>query len=309
MNHPPRSSPASVRQRLLSHARERKEDFQLILNRFALERLLYRLSQSTHESRFTLKGAMLFALWQETLYRATRDLDLLGSGNSEPEALAQLFRELCGQAVEADGLHFDAASVAAELIREENRYGGVRIKLTAMLENARIPLQVDIGFGDTVTPPPVQMQYPTLLEFPAPLLWAYRRETVVAEKFSAIVLLEMANSRMKDYYDLWVLQSQFEFEGIVLSDAIQATFAGRSLALLNRIPIGLSDAFSEDTQKMLQWNGFLKKNKMLLEVPPFEELVKRLRNFLMPLLQALAQSKPFNSRWQADKGWSEISNE
>ena len=197
-------------------AREQKEDFSIVLTRYGLERLLYRLSQSAHRDRFVLKGAMLFQLWSGHPHRPTRDLDLLGHGSPDPERFEGIFRDICRQNVEDDGLEFQSDSVRAESMKEDEEYQGLRLKLVSRLGNARIPIQIDIGFGDAVTPEPDEVIYPTLLDGPAPTLKAYPRETVVAEKFQAMVMLGIANSRMKDFYDLWILMRQFEFSGPAL---------------------------------------------------------------------------------------------
>ena len=203
---------ASVRQRLLNRARERSEDFNHLLTRYANERLLFRLAESAHRDEFVLKGATLFELWHDAVYRATRDVDLLGFGEPAVERVQAVFRELCAVDVEPDGLRFLEGSVRAERIRDAQEYGGVRVRLTADLDGARIALQVDIGFGDIVTPGVVEAEFPTLLDFPAPRLRTYPRETVVAEKFEAVVRLGIANTRMKDFYDLWAMATTFAFD-------------------------------------------------------------------------------------------------
>jgi predicted nucleotidyltransferase component of viral defense system len=222
-----RNLAASVRQRLFNLAKQRGDDFQILLTRYAVERLLYRLSQSPHSSQFLLKGATLFTLWGGGPYRSTRDLDLLGSGDRSVQRLEGVFRDICAVQVEPDGLRFAAETVEGDEIREDLEYGGVRVILIANLERARIQIQVDIGFGDVVTPPPEDVEFPTILDFPAPHLRAYRRETVVAEKFQAMVMLGVANSRMRDFYDVWLLSRRFEFNGMPLSQAIKGTFARR----------------------------------------------------------------------------------
>ena len=223
----PRNLAASVRQRLMNLAREQNEDFQLVLTRYALERLLYRVSQSEHRDVFVLKGAMLFQLWRNQPHRPTRDLDLLGHGENSIPRFERIFCEICKLAVEDDGLMFGAKSVRGDTIKEDQDYEGLRFNLDCRLENARIPIQIDIGFGDVVTPGATEVTYPVLLDFPAPVLPAYSRESVVAEKFQAMVMLGIANSRMKDFYDLQILARQFEFQGAVLSQAMQATFGRR----------------------------------------------------------------------------------
>lgn len=216
-NRSPRNIAASVRYRLMTLSRERNEEFQFVLTRYGMERLLYRLSLSPHAGQFILKGATLFQLWTGQPHRSTRDLDLLGYGSPSPERLQAVFRDVCNMAVEDDGLTFITETIQATQIKEDDEYHGIRLRIESRLENARISLQIDIGFGDVITPDAQPATYPTLLDFPAPLLKVYPRETVVAEKFQAMVALGIANSRMKDFYDIWTLALQFEFDGSMLS--------------------------------------------------------------------------------------------
>jgi predicted nucleotidyltransferase component of viral defense system len=285
---------ASVRTRLLRIAKERKANFDLILTRFALERLLYRLSISPHADRFLLKGAMLFALWMDEPHRPTRDLDLLGMGNPSVERLAQLFGEVCAIYAPEDGLVFDTRSVSAEAIREDNIYGGVRVVISAKLEQAEIKLQVDVGFGDSIVPEPISVTYPTLLDshdLPAPHLRAYQKETVVAEKFEAMVSLGLGNSRMKDFYDLYSLSQTFEFEGVALTHAIEATFARRGTSIPAEVPVALSTEFADDAAKIQQWESFMKRTvwptkSHASELPSLSIVVNALATFLMPLVES-----------------------
>ncbi len=226
---------ASVRARLLRLARERGEDFQLVLVRYANERLLYRLSKSRHASRFVLKGATLFGVWTGAPHRATRDIDLLGSGNASESHIREVFAEVIALDVEDDGLELDVDSMNVGPIRDGQEYAGLRVVLNARLTSAQLRLQIDIGFGDVITPAAVTLEVPTLLDQPAPRLRVYPKETVIAEKLEALVQLGIANSRMKDFYDLAVLAESFEFEGESLVAAIRATFARRGTAL----PVGL----------------------------------------------------------------------
>lgn len=288
---------ASVRQRLLNLSRERGENFQLVLTRYGLERLLYRLTQSPHAGQFVLKGAALFQLWTAQLHRPTRDLDLLGHGDPSPNRLQQLFCDVCAQPVVDDGLTFLAATVQADPIKEDDVYQGIRLRIESRLGNARIPLQVDVGFGDAVTPAPQLVTYPTLLEFPAPLLEAYPRETVVAEKFQAMVVLGMANSRMKDFYDVWTLARQFEFDGPTLCAALRATFDRRQTPLPAAPPLALTPEFSADRNKAIQWAAFLKKGRLVDQPPPLSEIVVLLETFLMPPTQALVSQANWDRTW------------
>jgi predicted nucleotidyltransferase component of viral defense system len=271
-----------VRARLLDRARAERSDFQILLTRYALERLLYRLSISPHRDRFILKGAMLFVTWIADPFRPTRDLDLLGSGDNGAEAIAETFRVICAQPVADDGVIFDVASLEAAPIREEVEYGGVRVRTTAAIAGARIPIQVDIGFGDAVTPAPVEIDYPTLLDAPAPHLRAYPVETVVAEKFEALVMLGIANSRLKDFYDLWLIAQTFEFRRSALVEAVQRTFDRRRTALPLDPPVGLTDEFAATSAT--QWRAFLSRERMAAAPDAFAAIIADLRGFLMPLI-------------------------
>jgi predicted nucleotidyltransferase component of viral defense system len=278
---------ASIRQRLLNIARERGEDFQQILVRYALERLLYRLAQSPHSEHFVLKGALLFRLWFDLTQRPTRDADFLGFGDAEPERCAAVFREFATMDMTADdGLVFDAGSVHAAVIRKEAGYPGVRVSMTAMLDGARIPVQCDIGFGDAVTPAPLQQAYPTLLDMPAPVLAVYPLETVVAEKLEAMVKLAGFNSRVKDYFDLWVLMRYEKIDRALLPEAIRATFVRRQTALPAALPAGLAPEFAAARQMM--WQAFLTRSGLV--APPLAEVLDELRAPCWSLLQAAAET-------------------
>lgn len=269
---------ASVRARLLGIAKTQESDFNQVLVRFALERILYRLSQTEHARRFLLKGALLFTLWYDMPHRATRDADLLGFGASDLESVAQVFREIAAISVN-DGIVFDPASVAAEEIRKEAGYGGVRVTIAGELAKARCKTQIDVGFGDAVTPGPVDSVYPVLLnDLPAPRLRVYPTYTVVAEKLHAIALLGMTNSRVKDYFDLSVLLERETLDADLLAQAIKATFERRGMAVPTELPVGLTDEFAHDTSRQALWQSFVKKNELASE--PLAAIVVRLRTAL-----------------------------
>jgi len=268
---------ASVRQRLLNLAHARGQPMELLLTRYALERLLYRLSVSPHRERFVLKGAMLLATWFDEPHRATRDVDLLGFGDAAEDALVDTFREIMAVEVD-DGVSFDLKGLRIEAIREELEYGGSRIRTTAALAGARIPITVDIGFGDAVEPGVEDIDLPVLLDMPSPHLRAYPPETVIAEKFHAMVVLGRANSRMKDYYDVWMLTGAFEIEPERLRRAIAATFARRGTAIPVEVPDGLIDAFATDPGKQRQWDAFARN--LSGTTPEFRLIVSELRDRL-----------------------------
>ncbi|MBU0588539.1 MAG: nucleotidyl transferase AbiEii/AbiGii toxin family protein [Gammaproteobacteria bacterium] len=274
---------ASVRARLLNHAKAEQSDFNGVLVRYALERLLYRLSQSAHAEHFLLKGAMLFTLWYDMPHRPTRDVDLLGFGPSDLQTIKQRFQDIAAVRV-ADGIQFDPASVSAQDIRKEAGYAGARVFISAELAGARLKAQVDIGFGDAVTPGPVPAVYPVLLDdFPAPRLHTYPVYTVVAEKLHAIALLGMTNSRLKDYLDLSVIFERETLDAQTLATAIAATFRRRAMPVPAGLPIGLSDEFATDATRQALWRAFLQKNQLL--AVPLPELLATLRVKLQPALQ------------------------
>ena len=273
---------ASVRARLLNVAKKQGVDFNQVLVRFALERILYRLSQSMHADQFLLKGALLFTLWYDMPHRSTRDADLLGFGPSDLESIAKTFRDIAGIEV-LDGIIFDPATVTVEEIRKDAGYAGARVLVTGEIANARCKTQIDIGFGDAVTPSPIHAVYPVLIEdLPAPRLRTYPVYTVVSEKLHAIVLLGMTNSRLKDYLDLSVLLDRENLNANTLSTAIAATFRRRGMDVPTTLPIGLTDEFANDATRQAMWLAFLKKNE--IAITPLYEVVVKLRTMLLPVL-------------------------
>lgn len=253
---------ASIRARLLNKAKIDGVDFQLLLTRYALERLLYRLSISSEKDHFLLKGALLFDLWYDVPLRPTRDIDLLGFGLAEIPHLLSVFDSLCELKVD-DGISFAPNSVRAEEIRKEANYSGIRVTLYGMIDGARCPVQIDIGYGDAVTPAPELAVYPVMFdEMPKPVLRVYPRYTVVAEKLDAIISLGMANSRLKDYFDLWVILRDSQLDHAILKQAVYATWDRRGTIKPTALPLGLGDQFAADTQKKIQWNAFVKSNKL-----------------------------------------------
>jgi predicted nucleotidyltransferase component of viral defense system len=294
---------ASVRQRLLKIIRETGDDANLVWTRYATERLLYRLSVSEYARDFILKGAMLFMAWTGQSYRPTVDMDFIGYGEESSERLAGVFRHVCDVEVEPDGLEFNPNSVKAAPIREEKEYQGQRITLTAFLGKARIPIQVDVGFGDVVTPKARIISYPTLLDFPVPRIRACPRETVVAEKLQAMVILGIANSRMKDFYDLYVLARDFAFDGAILTRAIQATFKRRHTEIPREPPLALTEEFGRDDTKSVQWEGFIRKGGLEQGVPELPDILLHLREFLLPPLKAASGTAPVPKNWSAGGSW------
>jgi predicted nucleotidyltransferase component of viral defense system len=296
--------PASVRQRLLNLSRQRQEDFNLVLSLYAIERFLYRLSQSPYAGQFVLKGAVLFSIWTGKLHRPTRDLDLLGFGDTSAGNLNEVFQAICRQEAPPDGMVFDASSIRVAQILEGQEYGGRRLQMKATLDTARVSLQIDIGTGDAITPGARLTRYPTLLDFPAPELRSYPKETVVAEKLHAMVVHGVVNSRMKDYYDLWLLSRLFEFDGSLLADAIRATFARRATPVPTSTPIALSRRFAQDSQKIAQWQAFLSRSRLDGGDESFEQVVANLEMFLGPPYRSIGGERTFTASWPPGGPWT-----
>jgi hypothetical protein len=267
-----------------------------------MERFLYRLGQSKQANQFTLKGALMFTAWGGPASRPTKDIDLLARMNNDVESVVAVISEVCQQKVEDDGLIFDVESITGMVIKEDADYSGVRITFLARLQNARVPMQIDIGFGDVVTPASEKTNYPVLLDFAAPQLQGYPRETVVAEKFEAMTKLGMLNSRMKDFYDIWHLSRQFNFDGTTLATAIQRTFANRATTVMAR-PTALTTTFGSATAKQVQWQAFLRKTH-LQDVPTvLQEVVHSLESFLVPVAEAVINETDFYQHWAAPGPW------
>lgn len=297
----PTNLAASVRARLRNLARARGEEFQRVLSDFAIERLLYRLSTSRHADRFVLKGARLFRLWSHESHRATWDLDFLGRGANGVNDVVEDLRALC--TINApDGISFDPGSVRGEEIRVADEYAGVRVRLEAGLAGARIPMQVDVGFGDAIVPEPRRAEYPTLLDHPVPRPLAYPREAVVAEKLEAICSLGITTSRMKDFYDLHVLAASFDFAGTTLTEAVRATFARRHTPVPDTAPIALTRAFLAAPERDIQWRAFLRRSR-LSGPPDAGALVDALQDFLVPVLRAASRGERLGMIWTAGGPW------
>jgi predicted nucleotidyltransferase component of viral defense system len=298
----PKNLPASVQARLQALAQETRRPFQELLQYYAMERFLYRLSKSPHRSRFVLKGALMLHVWKAPLARVTKDLDFLGRLDNSTENVARIIREVCTTDVEPDGLLFDSETVKAERIKEDADYEGVRVRFIALLGKARVTMQIDVGFGDVVTPIAQAITYPALLEFPTAELSGYPRETVVAEKFQAMVYLRTANSRMKDFYDVWLLASQFPFEGRILADAVAATFTNRDTDF-DVAPIAFTTDYTEQVSTLAQWRAFRARQPTEGCPERLSEVVAFLSAFLLPIARACADGVRFSRRWPAGGDW------
>ena len=279
MRKPVQNIGVSVRARLLNLAKQRNQPFELLLIRYTLERFLYRLSTSKHRERFALKGAMLMRHWLDDPHRPTRDLDLLGFGDSDPELTLKIFREIC--AVKADdAVVFDVDGLVVDRVRDESGYSGLRLKTYATVDGARVRVVIDIGYGDATEPGLNDIELPVLLDQPAPNLRAYPYETVIAEKFQAMVAFGLANSRLKDFYDFWILAQTCDFKDGRLAQAIAATFARRKTEIPTERPDGLTLAFASDPTKQQQWNGFVEE--VAVNPGPLVDVVEALAAFLLP---------------------------
>ena len=295
----------SVQTRLVRHAKASGIDPNLVLARFAVERFLYRLSRSPHAERFVLKGALLMLVWLGETIRPTRDADLLGFGDLSENSLAGIFTDICAVEVEPDAMHYLPSTVRVTPIRPEAAYGGMRVTLQARLGAARLRVQVDVGIGDAVTPEPVWLDYPGLLDFPRPRMRAYRPETAIAEKFHAMVVLGAANSRMRDFFDICALSERARFDARVLAEAVRATFERRRTPLTADTPLALTPEFASMRDKQAQWRGFLSKNGLTSTPADLERTIERLAAFLGPVHAALALGQPFTAAWPPGGPWTE----
>jgi hypothetical protein len=298
----PTNMAASVHARLTEKARKENRPFQELLQYYAMERFLYRLSKSPHSGRFVLKGALMLRVWDAPAARPTKDIDLLGRLDNSLENLAAVVAEVCAVQVEQDGIVFRAESIRTERIKEDADYEGVRIRFEGLLGKARLPMQLDVGFGDATIPSPLEIAYPTILDFPAPHLKGYSRETAIAEKFEAMVKLGILNSRMKDFYDIWLLSRLFDFDGPILARAVAATFAKRQTAFQPE-PVALTRTFSESDIASTQWRAFVRKGRLANAPASLAEAVSGIAQFLRPIIRALDAREEFTVKWAAGGSW------
>ncbi len=295
---------ASIAARLLNLARSTGSDFQELAIRYAVECFLARLAESEHQDQFILKDAMLYIPWKLDDKRTTMDLDLLGFTSSNMESLKQIFRQIIDVEINNDGLFFDKDHLTITKIREDSIYDGVRVIMRFFLGTMSIRLQVDVGFGDTVVPAPKSTEFPALLAEHGPIVRMYSPETVIAEKFKAMVVLGMANSRMKDSYDIWMLSRNFTFEVDMLKEAIEQTFSKRCTEVPENEPTALSTDFSNNESKQHQWKGFNQKQKKLELVPCLSEIIEIHRTFLMPIVSGINKGVLDVNVWLSERGWS-----
>jgi predicted nucleotidyltransferase component of viral defense system len=302
---PAKNSAASIRARLLALAQSRSQDYQRVLGRYAIERFLYRLGRSPYRDKFVIKGATLFTLWTGDTHRPTKDLDMLGWGSSAISDVEETIRAIC-KVEENDGIRFDGESVEGARIKEEDEYNGVHVKFHAVLAGARIPMQIDIGFGDAVYPEPGFASFPVLLPMEAPLIRAYPREAAIAEKFNAMVVLDIRNSRMKDFYDVWFMANTWTFDLAPLRTAIFASFERRKVVIPQGVPFALTEEFLGDSQKKQQWNAFVSRLYPGSKAPSLEEVGALLRAFILPCIDAAVAPDITARRWTPGLRWDEV---
>ena len=298
----PKDIAASVHQRLLNKAKESSRPFNEILQHFAIERFIYRLSKSPHANRFVLKGALMFSAWTGSMSRPTMDIDFLGKIENSIDSVVAVFKDVCETEVENDGIVFHKDAVTATRITEDADYKGVRVLLRGNLSSMRLFIQIDVGFGDVIVPKPDRVKYPVLLDFPPPELDGYTMESTIAEKFQAMVKLGLLNSRMKDFYDIWFLSHRFDFEGETLIEAIEKTFEKRKTPLTSE-PTIFNPTFMKDDTKQAQWQGFIEKAKLANTPVSFEDVAESIKVFLQPVVVSIIQEQTFGLFWTAPGPW------
>lgn len=293
----------SVHQRLLNKAKLTGRPFNEMLQYYAMEKFLYRLSQSPYADEFILKGALLLRATEISEIRPTKDIDLLGPDQINNSGIKQMLIECCETHVKEDGLLFDPCTLTEEEIRENQAYNGIRFKIKATLGNAIISIQIDMGFGDVVSPAPFWIEYPTIFDTEKPKLKAYTLESAIAEKYQAMIDLDMANSCMKDFYDIWFLSKKRSFDGEQLKNAVQKTFHRRKTDLPDKLPLALSTAFSKNEDKINQWKAFISKLPKSSETSELNIIIKQIKKFLWPVSQAALNQQKFNKKWSSDNLW------
>ena len=298
----PQDVSASVHQRLLNKARESGRPFNELFQYFSMERFLYRLSKTHHAQKFVLKGALMFTVWNIQATRTTKDIDFLGNLKNSVGALAEIMRDTCNQTVEPDGMVFDPDSVTSHSIIENAVYEGICVFVRGNLGKSRVRLQIDVGFGDVVFPSELDMNYPVILDFPAPTLKGYTPESMIAEKFQAMIKLGELNSRMKDFYDIWLLSKQCDFNGHLLEKAIRRTFEIRRTEIPGK-PSIFKKSFSEDQTREIQWRAFLRKTVLTSTRHSFYEVTREIKSFLVPVSSAIFRKESFQKKWIAPGPW------
>ncbi|MEW6737692.1 MAG: nucleotidyl transferase AbiEii/AbiGii toxin family protein [Acidobacteriota bacterium] len=293
---------ASVRARLLQYSKNTGRSFNEILLYYSIERFLFRLSCSKYRERLILKGGLLIQILQGQHGRTTKDIDLLGRLDNSLENIKTIIRECVTLEVPNDGIVFIADSIRTEEIAKDSEYQGVRVNLNWTLGQIKQTLKLDIGFGDAVVPQPTWIDYPEMLNFGKPRILGYSSESVIAEKFQAMIELDITNSRLKDFFDIWSLSQTQAFDGMILSKAIRTTFERRTTAIPIELPVALTEEFANNPQKQRQWKSFLNQLGLTTQ-EELSQIISMLGNFLIPVCQALISGRAFDQYWPAAGPW------
>jgi len=294
---------ASVRAQLQNKAKESNSPFAEVLQYYGMERFLYRISKSEYVNKFILKGALLFDVWQLKERRTTLDIDFLARFDNRIASIEKVIKTFCKVAVVPDGLAFDSETVKGQRIKEEAEYEGVRVKFVGFLDRSRVPMQIDVGFGDSIYPRPKTIEYPVILDFPKPKLKGYSLESVISEKFEAMIKLGLLNSRMKDFYDIWLMKRQFDFNGLNLSEAIKRTFTHRRTDLPKKRPIFAEEIYDEKSDRQTLWKAFLKKGDIKNVPEKLAITAVEIENFLIKPITAVNKAQKFDGQWKAPGPW------
>lgn len=294
---------ASVKAQLQNKARETSRPFSEMLQYYGMERFLYRFSQSKYAEEFVLKGALLFAVWQIPERRTTLDIDFWARFDNQVAAVETVMKDVCNILVDSDGLKFDEATVQSCKIKEDADYEGVRVKLVGFLDRSRIPMQIDVGFGDIIFPKTKVIEYPVILDFPRPLLNGYPAESMISEKFEAMIKLGLLNSRMKDFYDIWLMLRQFDFKGANLAEAIKKTFKHRKTDIPKARPLFAEEIYDEMSDRQTLWTAFLIKSDIKHAPDKLFIVANAIEDFLVEPVLAINKGIKFNRGWKSPKGW------
>lgn len=294
---------ASIRARLQNKAKEANQAFAEVLQYYGMERFLYRFSRSKYADKFILKGALMFTVWQVPERRTTLDIDFSARYDNQIMTIEEIIKDVCGVEVIPDGLIFDSKTVKGIKIKEDADYEGVRVKFLGFLERARIPMQIDMAFGDVIYPKPKSIDYPVILDLPKPHLKGYPAESVVSEKFETTVKLGLLNSRMKDFYDIWLMMRQFNFDGADLTEALKKTFKHRKTPLPENRPLFAEEIYDEKSDRQTLWKAFLKKGDVKHAPEKLATTAKEIERFLIKPLGAINKGLPFNEAWKASGPW------
>jgi len=293
---------ASVHRRLLDTAKKSGRPFNELLQYYTIERFIFRLAQSPFEKTYILKGALMFFAWNTKLPRPTKDVDLLGKIDNSLDVIIDSMKKICQQKVVPDGIFFNPETISATRIIEDVEYDGIRVRIPGNLGTIRLSVQIDVGFGDVIVPNATKFTYPTILDFPAPKIRGYSKESIISEKFHAMVKLGVLNSRMKDFYDIWLLSQKFDFKAQTLSKAFKKTFENRKTKIISN-PVVFQESFLSDKGKQNQWQAFIQRTKITNTPKSFTKVIGALKTFISPVTSSLAEIKIFQKIWKAPGPW------